>query len=233
MLLYVGDSPASGALPYPELHLIENILASAEGPACASCSFQAGGVVVLDLIRRVEPRIPVLFIDTGYHFPETLAFRDRLAAEWNLNLINLRAEETVAEQEEREGLLYVSDPSRCCRLRKVEPLFRELEKYAVWFTGLRRRQSPSRMGIQTVEAAVLPSGRVLTKVNPLADWSSDRLWSYLAEHGIPSLPLYEEGFTSIGCAPCTTIPFDPANPRSGRWGGRKLECGIHSYAGGD
>ncbi|HET7103165.1 MAG TPA: phosphoadenylyl-sulfate reductase [Terracidiphilus sp.] len=198
--------------------------------ACVTSSFQAEDVVVLHMVRELLPRVPVLFLETGYHFPETLEYRDRIAAEWNLNLVNVLPERTVAEQESEFGILYQSAPDRCCGLRKVEPLFRALGSYGIWVTGLRRQQSKSRANLQAEEPFALPSGHTLTKLSPLAEWSTRDVWHYAQTRGIPLLPLYDRGYTSIGCAPCTTLPFDPGDPRSGRWSGRKLECGIHIQA---
>lgn len=198
--------------------------------ACVTSSFQAEDVVVLHMVRELFPRVPVLFLETGYHFPETLEYRDRIAAEWNLNLVNVLPERTVAEQESEFGILYQSAPDRCCGLRKVEPLFRALGSYGIWVTGLRRQQSKSRANLQAEEPFALPSGHTLTKLSPLAEWSTRDVWHYAQTRGIPLLPLYDRGYTSIGCAPCTTLPFDPGDPRSGRWSGRKLECGIHIQA---
>jgi phosphoadenosine phosphosulfate reductase len=200
---------------------------SGHAPACFTCSFQAEDMVVLHLVREQQPEIPVLFLDTGYHFPETYAYRDRMAAEWNLNLVNLRARQTVAEQEQQFGILYQSAPDRCCGLRKVEPLFAALEGYDVWFTGLRREQSPTRASMQPADTFRLPSGRPLRKVSPLALWRNREVWAYLKQNEIPVLPLYELGYTSIGCQPCTSLPASADDLRSGRWGGHKLECGIH------
>jgi phosphoadenosine phosphosulfate reductase len=147
---------------------------------------------------------------------------------YGLNLVNLAAGMTVAEQESRFGILNQTEPSRCCGMRKVEPLFAGLADYDVWFTALRREQSPTRANLEEVADFRLPNGKVLAKVSPLAGWSGREVWAYLKEHGIPALPLYELGYTSIGCEPCTQKPIDPENPRSGRWGGHnKLECGIH------
>jgi len=109
----------------------------------------------------------------------------------------------------------------------VEPLFSGLQGYDVWFTGLRRDQSPTRANLKEVDDFKLPTGKQLTKVSPLAGWTNQDVWAYLKEHQIPALPLYDLGYTSIGCEPCTQPPADPDNPRSGRWGGHKLECGIH------
>ena len=204
-------------------------LAGAEQP-CVTSSFQAEDVVVLHMVRALLPQVPVVFLETGYHFPETLVYRDRIASEWDLNLINVQAEMSVAEQESRFGILNQTAPDRCCGIRKVEPLFRALGNYKVWVTGLRREQSKSRANLQTEESFTLPSGHVLNKLSPLADWTTRDVWHYAESHNIPLLPLYEQGYTSIGCAPCTSLPFDPGDPRSGRWSGRKLECGIHIQA---
>jgi phosphoadenosine phosphosulfate reductase len=200
-----------------------------DGRACLTNSFQLEDMVVLHLLREIDPRVPVLFLDTGYHFTETYKYRDRMARQWNLNLISLRAEQSVAEQESAFGILNQTDPSRCCALRKVEPLMRGLADYDIWFTGLRREQSPTRKHLQKVEHHTLPGGKTLLKINPLADWTTKQVWSYTVEHQIEYLPLYDKGYASIGCEPCTSIPVDPANPRSGRWSGRKLECGIHTF----
>jgi phosphoadenosine phosphosulfate reductase len=209
-----------------ELAIIERALANQ--PACFTCSFQAEDVALLHLLRQVEPNIPVLFLDTGYHFPSVIEYRDRLAAAWNLNLVNLASSLTVAQQESQFGILYQSEPSRCCNIRKVEPLFSALSNYETWFTGLRREQSPTRANLQPEELSTLPSGKPIHKISPLALWTWNEVWAYLRVNEIPHAPLYDEGYTSIGCAPCTAKPSDPVNLRSGRWGGAKLECGIHT-----
>ncbi|HEX3940504.1 MAG TPA: phosphoadenylyl-sulfate reductase [Acidobacteriaceae bacterium] len=205
----------------------EQIVQAPAGEICVTTSFQAEDVLVLSLVRAKLPGVPVVFLDTGYHFAETYEYRDRIAREWNLNLVNLLPEQTVAEQEAQFGILHQTDPSRCCGLRKVAPLFKELEKYQVWLTGMRREQAKSRAQLQAVDHFTLPSGKQLLKISPLADWSAKDVWTYAGQQGIPLLPLYDQGYTSIGCAPCTSLPFDPGDPRSGRWGGRKQECGIH------
>jgi phosphoadenosine phosphosulfate reductase len=197
--------------------------------ACVTCSFQAEDMVVLHQAIARRPDIPVLFLETGYHFKETLAYRDEMAALWNLNLRNLSAEQSVADQEAQFGILNQTAPDRCCKLRKVEPLFAGLAGFEIWITGLRREQSPSRANLQVTETFKLPSGEI-QKISPLATWTTRDVWAYLAQHEIPALPLYDKGYTSIGCEPCTELPFDPENARSGRWHGKKLECGIHIQA---
>ena len=195
--------------------------------ACITCSFQAEGIVVLHMVLEILPAVPVIFLETGYHFEETLAYRDRMKARWGLNLINVSAAQSVAEQEAQFGILNQTAPDRCCAMRKVEPLFRALRNYDVWLTGLRRQQSKTRANLQAEENIVLPSGHRLRKLNPLAEWTTRDVWQYAEAHNIPLLPLYEQGYVSIGCEPCTNLPLDPGDPRSGRWGGQKLECGIH------
>jgi phosphoadenosine phosphosulfate reductase len=197
------------------------------GSPCVTCSFQTECMVLVHLLTRQCPDIPVLFLDTGYHFAETYEYRDRMTAQFSLNLINLKPRMTVEQQEGQFGILYQSAPDRCCGMRKVEPLFAGLEPYDVWFTALRREQSPTRANLRERDEFRLPSGKVLLKISPLADWTARDVWSYLKDHEIPVLPLYERGYTSIGCEPCTSLPIDPSNPRSGRWAGQKLECGIH------
>ena len=199
--------------------------------ACITSSFQAECVVLVHMLKEQRPNIPVLFLETGYHFPETLAYRDQMTRDWNLNLVNLEAKQSVKEQESLFGILNQTEPSKCCGLRKVEPLFAGLSNYDTWFTALRREQSPTRAHLEEVESFNLPAGKTLEKVSPLAMWTNKDVWGYLGRYHIPALSLYDQGYTSIGCRPCTVRPFDPANPRSGRWQGKeKLECGIHIQA---
>jgi phosphoadenosine phosphosulfate reductase len=197
---------------------------------CLTSSFQAEDMVVAHLLQKRIPHLPVLFLDTGYHFAETYEYRDRMTREWSLNLVNALPAQTVTEQESAFGILYRSEPTRCCQLRKVEPLMRSLEPFDVWFTGLRREQSPTRRNLKKVELHHLPTGKNLWKVSLLADWNWKQVWQYTNENEIPHLPQYDEGYLSIGCEPCTALPSDPNNPRSGRWGGAKLECGIHTFS---
>ncbi len=201
--------------------------ALSDAPECVTSSFQAECVALVHMLISRRPNIPVLFLDTGYHFPETYSYRDEIAERFHLNLINIVPRLTVAEQESQFGILNRTAPDRCCAMRKVEPLFGALEDYEIWFAGLRREQSKSRAALETTADFKLPSGKILRKISPLADWSAHDVWLYMKEHDIPMLPLYEQGYTSIGCAPCTSKPLDPNDPRSGRWSGQKLECGIH------
>jgi phosphoadenosine phosphosulfate reductase len=206
--------PASEALA-----VITRALADAQKP-CLTSSFQAECVVLTHMLREVRPDIPVLFLDTFHHFPQTLAYRDEITKRWGLNLVTLKAASP------KVGLWEVESTDACCRRHKVEPLFSALEAYDAWFTGLRRDQSPSRAHLREIEPFKLPV-RTIARISPLAEWTTRDVWSYARDHDIPLLPLYELGYTSIGCEPCTAVPFDPENPRSGRWQGQKLECGIH------
>lgn len=198
--------------------------------ACLTCSFQAEDVLLLWLTRELRPQIPVLFLDTGYHFAETYRYRDQIAAVWQLNLINLLPANTVAQQEAEFGMLHQNAPDRCCALRKVEPLFAAVAGYKVWLTGLRREQARSRTSLEEVADFTLPGGVVVRKLSPFAEWSTRDVWQLCQRFGIPLLPLYAHGYSSIGCEPCTSLPTDPNDPRSGRWAGKKIECGIHIEA---
>ncbi len=200
--------------------VIDEALAAAKTP-CITSSFQAECVVLTHMLLQARPDIPVLFLDTFHHFPQTLAYRDELTARWTLNLINLRAAAPDL------GLWQRESTQACCARHKVEPLFSALEGYDTWFTALRRDQSPSRANLQESEPFRLPSGKQIQRVAPIASWTARDVWRYAKANDIPLLPLYELGYTSIGCEPCTTLPMDPSNPRSGRWQGEKLECGIH------
>ena len=203
---------------------------SGNGDVCVTCSFQAEDMLLTKLALELDPAIPILFLDTGYHFAETYAFRDRMAREWRLNLVNLLPERTVVEQEAEHGLLYRSAPDQCCKLRKVEPLFKAVAQYRVWLTGLRREQARSRAALEESALFTLPGGKQVLKLAPLAAWTTRDVWYACEQCGIPLLPLYARGYTSIGCEPCTSLPLDPNDPRSGRWGGHKVECGIHIEA---
>jgi phosphoadenosine phosphosulfate reductase len=207
--------------------LIRHELERTHGDVCVTNSFQAEDMIVLHIVRQILPDVPVIFLDTGYHFAEVYEYRDRMAQAWSMNLINLLPELTVPEQEAQFGILNQTDPSRCCGLRKVKPLFATLDRYELWFTGLRREQAKSRASLEPAEDFALPSAKTIRKISPLTEWSAKDVWAYARQHDIPLLPLYDKGYSSIGCEPCTSLPLDPDDPRSGRWNGRKQECGIH------
>jgi phosphoadenosine phosphosulfate reductase len=203
--------------------VIDATLPDATAP-CITSSFQAECVVLTHMLRTLRRDIPVLFLETFHHFPQTLTYRDEMTAKWGLNLVNLHAPEP------RLGLWNTDTTQACCAYHKVGPLFSALENYDLWYTALRRDQSPSRANLQAIEPFTLPSGKVIQRVAPLASWTTRDVWAYAKEHRIELMPLYELGYTSIGCEPCTSLPLDPNNPRSGRWQGEKLECGIHIQA---
>ncbi|MDA1185980.1 MAG: phosphoadenylyl-sulfate reductase [Acidobacteria bacterium] len=200
--------------------VISRTLLDAQAP-CLTSSFQAECVVLTHMLRTRRPDVQVLFLDTFHHFADTLTYRDEIAQSWGLTLINLQAEAP------QFGLWQAESTEACCARHKVGPLFAALESYDVWFTALRRDQSPSRAGLQEIEPFRLPSGKTIQRVSPLAAWTTKDVWAYAKQHAIPLLPLYDLGYTSIGCEPCTSLPLDASNPRSGRWQGEKLECGIH------
>jgi phosphoadenosine phosphosulfate reductase len=211
--------------------LVEHVVHEADGaPICLTSSFQTEDMVVLHLLRQRLPEVPVIFLETGYHFKELIAYRDRMVAEWDLNLVNALPVTTLAQHEAQYGLLHIVQPAECCRIRKVEPLMRSLEPFDWWFTGLRREQSPTRAGLRKVEDHRTPTGKQMKKISVLAEWTMEQVNAYADTHGIPKLELYGRGYTSIGCEPCTAIPEAGADARSGRWGGKKLECGIHTFS---
>jgi len=183
--------------------------------------------VLVDLAARTRPGVPVLFLDTGYHFAETIGTRDAVSAVYDVTVVNVTPEHTVAEQDRLLGKdLFAREPGECCRLRKVVPLRAALAPYAAWVTGIRRVEAPTRANAAFVE---YDETFGLVKINPLAAWTDEDMLAYIEEHGILVNPLVEEGYPSIGCAPCTTKPAIGDDPRSGRWQGlNKTECGLHA-----
>jgi phosphoadenosine phosphosulfate reductase len=195
-------------------------------------SFQSSGLVLLHMLREIKPDIPVLFLETGFHFDETLEFRKKIAAMWDLKVVDLRGKHgSVKEQVRAYGAeLYKKDPERCCFINKVEPMQRALEEYDAWISGIRRDQSPLRASTPILEAQTLNSGNEVMKIHPLADWSREDVAGYIAEHDIPTHPLLEQGYRSIGCWPCTRAVAADEDERAGRWDGfNKTECGIHTF----
>jgi phosphoadenosine phosphosulfate reductase len=187
-------------------------------------SFGADAAALLHMVSRVDKATPVIFVDTGQHFPETLAYRDELCR--TLGLTNVVVAEPRAETiaaEDPEKFLFASDPDRCCEIRKVRPLAEAMEGYEAWITGRKGFQSAIRSTLPLFEAE---GDRV--KVNPLVGWSATDILNYVAEAGLPRHPLVAKGFPSIGCLPCTSPVKPGEDERAGRWRGRgKIECGIH------
>lgn len=183
--------------------------------------------VLVDLASRIRPGVDVLFLDTGYHFAETIGTRDAVEAVYDIRVVNVTAEHTVAEQDELLGKdLFARDPNECCRLRKVAPLRKALQGYSAWVTGIRRVESPTRANAPLVS---FDEAFGLVKINPLAAWTNEDMQTYIDANSVLVNPLVEEGYPSIGCAPCTAKPAEGADPRSGRWlGSAKTECGLHA-----
>jgi phosphoadenosine phosphosulfate reductase len=183
--------------------------------------------VLVDLAAKARPGVDVLFLDTGYHFAETIGTRDAVEAVYDVTIVNATPEHSVEEQDSLLGKdLFARDPNQCCALRKVAPLQNTLARYDAWVTGVRRVEAPTRAGTPLVS---YDEKFGLVKVNPIAAWSDDEMDAYIAEHGILVNPLVSEGYPSIGCAPCTARPAPGADKRSGRWAGTgKIECGLHT-----
>ncbi len=195
------------------------------GDGFAITSSMADGLLA-HLASRAVPGVHVVFLDTGYHFAETIGTRDWIGSVLPITLVNATPERTVAEQDAEHGpALHDRDPDLCCSLRKVQPLARALAGYSAWGSGVRRDESPTRAGTRVVD---WDAKRGMVKVNPLAAWTQDDVDAYLAEHRVPVNPLQEVGYASIGCAPCTRPVAPGEDPRAGRWAGRgKTECGLH------
>lgn len=192
-------------------------------------SFGADSVVLLHLVSQVAPEVPILFLDTGFHFPETLEHRRELARRLGLTVLDVRPDLSVEQQADRYGpSLYDRDPDACCRLRKTIPLRRMLTSFDGWATGVRRVQTPERAHTPVVEAR-RHDERWLVKVAPLAAWTDADVEEYIERHDLPRHPLVGSGFASIGCSPCTRPVLGGDDPRAGRWAGftGKTECGIH------
>ncbi|HEX6972481.1 MAG TPA: phosphoadenylyl-sulfate reductase [Limnochordia bacterium] len=196
-----------------------------------SCSFGGpSGLVLAHMVACIDRRVPILFIDTGFLFPETYALKDRFCEKYGLRIVHVRPHLSPEDQAALYGPeLWERGPDRCCYVRKVVPMEAALEPLNAWVTGLRRDQSPTRSAIGVLESHRLRE-RLIVKVNPLAAWTRADVWSYLLAHDIPYNPLLDRGFRSLGCRQCTS-PTAPADePRSGRWPGRpKVECGLHTF----
>lgn len=220
-----------------------------------TCSFGGGGLVLAHMLRQWRPDVPILFLDTGFHFPETLQLKQEVTERLNLNVIDVQPALTVEQQAAAFGpQLYARDPDLCCAQRKVAPLAKALLDRQVtgWMSALRRDQSPTRRHLQILESHVVtdhPAGalagtgtagnggpraelrsRTVAKIHPLATWTRADVARYMEQHDLPRHPLLDAGYTSIGCAPCTRLPSDAQGERSGRWAGTgKTECGLHTF----
>jgi phosphoadenosine phosphosulfate reductase len=183
--------------------------------------------VLVDLAAKVRPGVDVLFLDTGYHFVETVGTRDAVEAVYDINVLNVTPENSVAKQDELFGKdLFAHAPNECCRMRKVEPLSKALRGYSAWVTGIRRVEAPTRANAPLIS---WDKAFGLVKINPLAPWTDEDMQNYIDANDVLVNPLVFEGYPSIGCAPCTAKPVEGADPRSGRWVGQsKTECGLHA-----
>lgn len=187
-------------------------------------SFGADAAVLLHMVAQIDTSVPVIFVDTEKLFPETLAYRDALAAK--LGLTDVRStlpDQAQVAAQDTEDFLWNSDPDACCDIRKVQPLARAMEGFDAWITGRKRHQSEARAELPLFEA----EGERM-KINPLAGWSAGDVLGYIRRHELPSHPLVSKGYPSIGCVPCTSRVAPGEDPRAGRWRGRgKTECGMH------
>ena len=197
------------------------------GDMAVVSSFGAESAALLHLVSQVDASVPVLFLDTGKHFPETLAYRDLLAERLGLNLVNIYPDLDDLKARDETGLRWSYDPDGCCDLRKVRPLAKALANFDASLTGRKAFQSSTRANLPRFEIDTADAqGRL--KINPLIDWDAERIAAYFEEHDLPRHPLVERGFASIGCSPCTRETKPGEDPRAGRWAGwDKVECGIH------
>jgi phosphoadenosine phosphosulfate reductase len=227
-----GAAELEGANATELLRWTEENFGGVNGPrGWATCNYIVASnmqdAVLVDLAAKVRPGVPVLFLDTGYHFVETIGTRDAIESVYDIRVLNITPEHTVAEQDELLGKnLFAREPNECCRLRKVVPLTKALRGYSAWVTGLRRVEAPTRANAPLIG---FDEAFKLVKVNPLAAWTDQDVQDYIDENDVLVNPLVYEGYPSIGCAPCTAKPAEGADPRSGRWQGlAKTECGLHA-----
>lgn len=227
-----GAAELQGASAIEVLRWTDETFGGVNGPrGWATCNYVLTSsmqeAVLIDLASKVRPGVPVVFLDTGYHFAETIGTRDAVESVYDIHVLNITPEQTVAEQDQLLGKdLFSRDPGECCRLRKVVPLRRALSGYSAWVTGLRRSEAATRANAPVIG---FDEGFKLVKINPLATWTDEDMQNYIDEHGVLVNPLVYDGYPSIGCAPCTAKPLAGADPRSGRWQGlSKTECGLHA-----
>lgn len=191
-----------------------------------SSSFQTQSMPLLHMVSQIAPDIPIFFVDTGYHFWETLMFREKLAEEWKLNIVDLyRDSRWDVFVRQRMRSLPLDDPNLCCYIHKVIPMQNALKGYKAWISGIRRDQTATRAKANILETPE----EDLVKVNPLLNWTKKDVQQYIEAHGLPKHPLYEKGYRSVGCAPCTIAIGANDDERAGRWAGKgKTECGLHT-----
>ncbi len=189
-------------------------------------SFQTHSLVLLHVISQIDSTIPVYLINTGYHFPETIAFAEQVCKEFKLPLIDLKSETPKSMQRDTEGrLLFTSDPDYCCFLNKTQPLDIVLRSHDVWINGIRADQSKTRSAMLVEQPA--PHGAL--RFHPMLEWSKQQIWRYIKQHNLPRHSLDAKGYVSIGCEPCTRKPDPGMQEREARWYGlKKTECGLHT-----
>lgn len=227
-----GAAELDGASATDLLRWTDDNFGGINGPrGWATCNYVVASsmqdAVLIDLAAKVHPGVPVIFLDTGYHFAETIGTRDAIESMYDIRVLDITAEHTVAKQDQLLGKnLFARDPNECCRLRKVVPLTRALRGYSAWVTGLRRVEAPTRANSPLIS---FDEAFQLVKVNPLATWTDQDIRNYIEKNNVLVNSLVNEGYPSIGCAPCTAKPAEGAEPRNGRWQGRsKVECGLHA-----
>ncbi len=220
----LADEAAQKLAGAPAEEVVRWAVETFGGRICITSSMT--DAVLVHLVSQVREGVDVIFLDTGYHFAETIGTRDAVSTVYPVNVINVTPEQTVAEQDEQMGpRLYSRNPDLCCYLRKVVPLERALEPYDAWFTGVRKEETDARSDTRVVH---WDARREMVKVNPIVDWTQEQVDAYIAAHGILVNPLLYDGYPSIGCATCTVRVEAGADARSGRWAGTgKTECGIH------
>lgn len=194
---------------------------------CMATAFGAEGCAIISMLADIEPDVHIFNLNTGYQFPETLDLREQLFEKYGILVKLVEAEESVEEMENRfGGPIHQTQPDECCRIRKVEPLRREVQGWSAWISAIRRQQTPHRAKSGIVEWD--PKFN-LVKINPLANWSRKELWDYIITHDVPYNPLHDRGYPSIGCAPCTRAVCEGEEERAGRWSGfSRTECGLHT-----
>ena len=203
--------------------------------AAIGTSFQGSGLVIIDHALRNGCNFPIFTIDTGLLFPETLELKKKLEDFWDVKIQGVHPEQTIEEQKKTMGPeLWKTNPDSCCQMRKVLPLQSRLSSLDVWITGLRRGQSDQRKSTNVLEMYEFDKLResYIFKLNPMVNWSREKVWSYIKDHKIPYNTLHDKGYRSIGCWPCTKAISDGQDERAGRWEGfNKTECGIHTFLG--
>ncbi len=197
------------------------------GGITLACSFGAEDVALVDMIARIDRSVPVFYLDTDYLFPETIEVRDRIAAKYGMSPVAVKPRLTIEQQAALHGPdLFGRQPDLCCKIRKVEPLRAHLGNFQAWITGIRRDQAPTRANAGLVEWDKVFN---LVKLNPLARWTSNDVWTYIRSHGVPYNLLHDRNYPSIGCFPCTRPVAPGEDPRAGRWANfAKKECGLHT-----